>query len=728
MLQENQIIMKSNIYHFLILIGIISITLFTSNIVKASKQQVFLSDLNWESASIGWGAIHRDLSIVGNVITLNDVVFDKGIGTHAVSDISYWLDGSCSTFQTYIGVDDEVLDNNTNSNIEFNVYGDDNLLYASGVMTPTSPTQFIDIDISGISILRLSVGDVNGSNNADHADWADAQVTVSGNLPPSLIRIISPISINSSNDDLVDMFDWAKNKAYSFVQTGDGNNIPSYWAGILDRPAFYLRDVAHQAIGANLLELDEENYAMIQTFAQSATFSRKYYPIWAFNFDGSIYYLDYNNDDNFVREVPQAFEMTEQAINLYRWTGDDNYINDEEMFDFYTNSVTEFVNLHDNNDNGIADDNWSQQGDIFLGTCTYNEQSTDNFIEASDGLAAQYRAYLAYAEILAARGNTVAYEIWMNNAEILKNKFETDWYQSNQYVRGFKIDGNYGSGFAQMHISYPSRAGITDMAEKNEAALDLLFANYQSVYYVEARSYDAEIYFQYNQAERGWVMMNNVFQDNRRNYPEISYVLVANCITGMMGIDADAPNNKIMSCPRLPEDIDWLEVDSVKIGEQYLYVKHESNTKTILTNKSDETINWQAQFYGGYSKLLHNETPVNATLGDLYGQEITYINLELQPNQTDVVEADPVYLGFNNYQFHQNPSVFPNPAEDKLSINIRKGAYKIEVCSVAGEIVKSKYLQSSDLITIDISDLKSGIYFVNIIGSDFSDSNKFMKL
>jgi hypothetical protein len=387
-----------------------------------ATEQVYLSELNWQTATISYGAIHRDLTVVGNTITLNDVEFEKGIGTHAVSSIIYILNGACSNLQAYIGIDDEVPDNNLYASVKFEVYADGTLLFSSGTMTSTSPTQFIDLDITGADVLELYAGNANGSTNSDHADWAGAQVTVTGPLPPSTIRIKAPITLNSSNVQINEMFEWAKSRAYSFVQTGDGNNIPSYWAGLLDRPAFYLRDVAHQALGAHLLELDEENYSMIKTFAQSATLNRKYYPIWSFTFGGNIYYLDYTSDTYFVREVPQAFEMTEQALNLYKWTANQDYIFDEEMFGFYTNSVSGFVDLHDENENGVADDNWSQQGNIFRGVCTYNEQSSDNFIEAADGIAAQYRAYLAYAEILAIKGDSTGYFAWMDSAAVLRTE------------------------------------------------------------------------------------------------------------------------------------------------------------------------------------------------------------------------------------------------------------------------------------------------------------------
>jgi hypothetical protein len=58
----------------------------------------------------------------------------------------------------------------------FQVYGDGNLLFASSVMRTTTPTQTIDIDVTGVQELRLVVTDAGDGKTADHADWANARL------------------------------------------------------------------------------------------------------------------------------------------------------------------------------------------------------------------------------------------------------------------------------------------------------------------------------------------------------------------------------------------------------------------------------------------------------------------------------------------------------------------------------------------------------------------------
>src|SRR5882757_9576619 len=167
----------------------------------------------------------------------------------------------------------------------------------------------------------------------------------------------TPLALTSSSAYLEDGFAWATGQALDWVQTGeDPSYLPSYWAGLTDRPAFYSRDLAHQMLGAHLLGLDEENLAMLRTFAASATESRLWYPLWAFGFDGSVYELDYHHDDDFVREIPAVFELVERGYQQYRWTGDRRYVTDPDLVEYYDTAVTDFIAAHDDDGDTIADE------------------------------------------------------------------------------------------------------------------------------------------------------------------------------------------------------------------------------------------------------------------------------------------------------------------------------------------------------------------------------------
>jgi hypothetical protein len=144
----------------------------------------YLSDLEWESSTTGWGPVERDMSIGqkkkgdGFPLTLNGVIYKKGLGVHSHSEIIYDLKGESSRFISYVGVDDRARDD-TEAKITFEVWGDGNKLYDSGPMTATSETQKIDISIEGIQKLKLVVTDGSNARSWDHGNWANAWITYS---------------------------------------------------------------------------------------------------------------------------------------------------------------------------------------------------------------------------------------------------------------------------------------------------------------------------------------------------------------------------------------------------------------------------------------------------------------------------------------------------------------------------------------------------------------------
>ena len=164
---------------------------------------------------------------------------------------------------------------------------------------------------------------------------------------------------------------------------------------------------------------------MLKAFAASANKERKWYPLWAINFDGSPYKLDYRNDNDFVREVPATFELVEKAFHFYQWSGNEEIINNDVLWNYYTKALTEFIKLHDTIiPNGIAEG--SGTGSIFKGTATFNEQRDHPFAEAGDGIAAQYRAFIAYSRLCKAKGDEIKAAEFQQKAEDLKHFFNTD--------------------------------------------------------------------------------------------------------------------------------------------------------------------------------------------------------------------------------------------------------------------------------------------------------------
>lgn len=140
----------------------------------------YLSDYEWKSATKGWGEIGKDKSVDKREITLTGednqpVVYKKGIGTHAHSEIVYDLtDKNVNMFSSFVGIDREMY--NGPASVEFKVYVDGDLAYDSGVMRARDAQKFVQVDLAGAKELKLVATNGGDGIGSDHADWADAKL------------------------------------------------------------------------------------------------------------------------------------------------------------------------------------------------------------------------------------------------------------------------------------------------------------------------------------------------------------------------------------------------------------------------------------------------------------------------------------------------------------------------------------------------------------------------
>jgi alpha-galactosidase len=139
-----------------------------------------LSDVTWVSETNGWGPPELDRSNGeqgahdGNPITINGVVYPKGIGAHADSEITYYLGGRCSNLATDVGIDDEKT---ANGSVIFRILADGAVKAESPLMTPADDAVHLTADLSGARWLTIQEDSANGSNNSDHGDWAGPVLT-----------------------------------------------------------------------------------------------------------------------------------------------------------------------------------------------------------------------------------------------------------------------------------------------------------------------------------------------------------------------------------------------------------------------------------------------------------------------------------------------------------------------------------------------------------------------
>ncbi|MEC0230418.1 carbohydrate-binding protein [Paenibacillus alba] len=488
--------------------------------------------------------------------------------------------------------------------------------------------------------------------------------------PSDVHAATSNLTLTSSNQDLTDAFNWAKSMALSKVQTGIGNNIPSYQAALQNRSVFCMRDWAHQVDGAHLLGLDNENYSMLRAFASLQTSARKWYSIWEVNYDGSISPIDYKSDTVFWRNLVGMFELVDKGYRQYQWTANSNLLNDTTLNSFYSHTLNEFISQHDGNGNGIAEEH---SNDGFKGVSSYNEGPDYTLREAADGLSSQYQAFLAYSKMLAAKGDSTGANTWNTKATNLRNTFNSNWYSSTdgRYIRGF-TDGAYApvTNFGYESSWFIPLKEISNPGTNNTNYLDFIYNSFNSSPSpnIEAWTYLPDVFYTWNQNDRAWNYLKHVM-DSRSDYPEVSFTTISAIATGMMGIQPDAGANMVTTLPRLPSgnpsEVAMVDLNNVPLGTHNLEVKHEGNVKTTLThNSGSASLSWEAEFPGAYANLSVNGTSQPASTKSVNGTTVSYVTVNIPVGQSVVVAT-----GATPPQQAANSNLINNPGFESGSAN-----------------------------------------------------------
>ncbi len=166
--------------HFAVMIMGGLLVLLAAGASKAAT--VWLDDLDLGAVNQSWGDPHKNRSVEGHPLSLEGQVFERGLGTHAESTLYVRLEGNAKSFSATVGVDDEVQSNA--ATVQFQVYGDNRLLWQSRVLHSGDGAQTCNVVLKGVQMLLLKVGDPSGDIAFAHADWAAASFEMANGFQP----------------------------------------------------------------------------------------------------------------------------------------------------------------------------------------------------------------------------------------------------------------------------------------------------------------------------------------------------------------------------------------------------------------------------------------------------------------------------------------------------------------------------------------------------------------
>jgi alpha-galactosidase len=158
--------------------------IITALFIAQAVTQVRLESLDLRNVYQDWGTARAGKSVEGNPLKIGGVSFEHGVGTHANSEIRVRLNGNALEFNAKVGIDDET---NKRGRVEFRVWVDGKRTWGSGEIDAGSPPKACRVSLVGAKEMRLEVEDGENGIDYDHADWADAVITMKPGKPMPLI-------------------------------------------------------------------------------------------------------------------------------------------------------------------------------------------------------------------------------------------------------------------------------------------------------------------------------------------------------------------------------------------------------------------------------------------------------------------------------------------------------------------------------------------------------------
>ena len=442
--------------------------------------------------------------------------------------------------------------------------------------------------------------------------------------------------LTSSDQTLVEGWEWATTQALSFARSGDpvGDWIEASLPG---RDAFCMRDVAHQSAGAQILGLRSHVKNMLRTFAEHVSEARDWCSFWEITRDNLPAAQDYTSDTDFWYNLPANFDVLAACLRQYLWTGDQAYIQDPVFLHFYDRTVADYVRRWDTNGDGLLE-HLPQYGR--RGIASYEEAVPDIFI-GGDLLAAQVAAYQAYARIQELRGYPQHALAYRQRAAAIRELYNQTWWNTDartfhSFMRQdgrFADQPNFGVNSMALYfglVQRMDRAGavITDLRQRFSTAN------------VETQSYFPELAYRYGYHTDAYAALQYLFSPTlpRRTYPEVSYAVLDAIVRGMIGLSAQADRGRLATLGRLDDHVAWVAVEDLPVLDNRIELCHIGNAETRLSNVQGPPIRWQACFGGDQQMFLveNTEMPATSSVGH-HGQALSWVEISVPTGESRTV-------------------------------------------------------------------------------------------
>jgi len=125
-----------------------------------------------------WGTFRVNQSVTDEAMKIGDTVHERGLGSHAPSEVRVALPGPAARFEAKVGVDHNHFTSGGRGSVVFVVRARAEEVYRSDVMRGGERANEIEVELGGAAELTLIVEDGGDDVRSDAADWAEAKVTL----------------------------------------------------------------------------------------------------------------------------------------------------------------------------------------------------------------------------------------------------------------------------------------------------------------------------------------------------------------------------------------------------------------------------------------------------------------------------------------------------------------------------------------------------------------------
>ena len=133
----------------------------------APVKEVWLDELGQDSCYVqDWGTVEINRSVVLTPLTVNGIVYERGLGAHSISRILYDLKSEAVSISGLAGADDN---NRFAGKLQFKIVGDQKELWKSGVMKKGDPVKEFNVSLKGVDKVLLLVEECGDGIMYDHA-------------------------------------------------------------------------------------------------------------------------------------------------------------------------------------------------------------------------------------------------------------------------------------------------------------------------------------------------------------------------------------------------------------------------------------------------------------------------------------------------------------------------------------------------------------------------------